>query len=119
MRALLTAGLLLLAVPVSSSQWQYLAFEQITVAATAIGITATVIQPGGSGTQPQATVGSCRLETAQVRYTVNGTTPTTTVGTQLEIGDTVILNGTDILRLFRAIRTGGTSGVLNCNVAKP
>src|SRR5437016_932119 len=76
-------------------------FEQITVANTAIGFTATAITPSG---QLQATVASCRLETAQIRWTVDGTTPTTTVGTPLEIGDSITVSGHDLMVTFRAIR---------------
>lgn len=93
----------------------YIAFEQITVAATAIGFTATSITPQG----PPATTAVCRLETAQLRYTVNGTTPTTTVGTLWEVGEMVQFNGHDILVNFRAIRTGGTSGQLDCTYSAP
>lgn len=94
-----------------AAQQSYVAFEQITVAATAIGFTTTKITPAG---RPQATVALCRVETAEIRYTVDGTTPTTTVGTLLEIGDTLTVNGHDVLVSFRAIRTGGTSGQLDC-----
>lgn len=90
----------------------YTAFEQITVANSAIGLTsATIVQ--GSG-HVQANTATCRLETAQIRYRIDGTAPTTTVGTLLEIGDSVILRGTDVLLKFSAIRTGGSSGVLDC-----
>lgn len=101
-----------------SAQWTYLAYEQITVAATSIGITATTLQPNGVNTQPQARVGSCRAETGQMRYRVDGVAPTASVGTLIEIGDIVALQGPDVLRNFRAIRTGATSGVLNCSVAQ-
>lgn len=88
-------------------------FEQITVDNTAGGVamTTTKITPVG---QPQAQYASCRLETAEIRYTLDGTAPTTTVGTLLEIGDTLPIAGHDRLFKFRAIRTGATSGVLDC-----
>lgn len=89
----------------------YLAFEQVTVANTSIGFTGSKITPTGL---PMATSASCRLETAEIRYTIDGTVPTTTVGTLLEIGDVLTLNGHDVLAQFRAIRTGSTSGVLDC-----
>jgi hypothetical protein len=88
-------------------------FEQITVDNTAGGVamTTTKITPVG---QPQAQYASCRLETAEIRYTIDGTVPTTTVGTLLEIGDTLPIAGHDRLFKFRAIRTGAVSGVLDC-----
>lgn len=94
----------------------YLAFEQVTVANSAIGFTATKITPTGG---PMATQASCRLETAEIRYTVDLTAPTTTVGTLLEPGDTLVLSGHDVLANFKAIRTGATSGVLDCTYSTP
>ena len=54
----------------------------------------------------------CTLETAQIRYTLDGTAPTTTVGHLLEIGDTLTIQGRDNIVRFRAIRTGSTSGTI-------
>ncbi len=51
------------------------------------------------------------LETAQIRFTVDGTTPTSAVGHLLEYGQNLTLTGQDIAG-FQAIRTGGTSGTL-------
>ncbi len=96
--------------------YSYLAFEQITVAGTAIGFTSTKITPAGAPQQPDTAV--CRLETAQIRYTIDGTTPTSTVGTLLETGDTIAVYGHDVLVRFRAIRTG-SSGQLNCTYSAP
>jgi hypothetical protein len=94
----------------------YLAYEQVTVAASAIGFTSTAITPVG---RLKATTATCRLETAEIRYTIDGTTPTTTVGTPLEPLEGVTLNGHDVLLNFLAIRTGGTSGTLNCVYSTP
>src|SRR5688572_3988262 len=60
---------LLLATPAGVS---YVAFEQITVAGTAIGFTATLITPAGRP-ESNATVASCRLRTAQISFTYSGT----------------------------------------------
>lgn len=117
-KRLLVALACVAACSVTVQAWTYLAFEQISVAGTAIGITATKLQPNGANTAPQATVGSCRVRTAQVSYTIDGTTPTASVGTLAEIGDVIQLNGPDVLRAFRAIRTG-SSGQLDCVVAQP
>lgn len=86
-------------------------YEQITVANTAIGFTSTKINPSAG----QMLTASCRLETAEIRWTLDGTTPTTTIGTLLEPGDQLIVSGFTNLSLFRAIRTGATSGVLSCH----
>lgn len=54
----------------------------------------------------------CTLETAQIRYTLDGTAPTTSVGHLLEVGDTLTIQGRDNIVNFRAIRTGATSGTM-------
>ena len=50
-------------------------------------------------------------ETAQIRFTVDGTAPTTTVGRIMNPGDTLKL-ATNDFTLFKAIRTGSVSGQL-------
>ncbi|MCC6417226.1 MAG: hypothetical protein IT429_03140 [Gemmataceae bacterium] len=90
----------------------YVAFEQVTVAATSIGLTAATINNGNG--HPQAVCALLRLQGAQIRFRLDGADPTTTVGTPLEVGDVLSIQGNALLNNFRAIRTGGTSGVLNC-----
>jgi hypothetical protein len=104
---------------VAAQTVSYIAFEQVTVANTSIGFTATKVEPNGTGGAPQATMATCRLETAEIRYQVDGTAPTTTVGTLLEVGDVLTLNGHDSIMRFRGIRTGASSGVLSCNYSQP
>ena len=101
---------------VAAQMASYIAFEQLTVANSVKTLTASKITPSG---QAMATQAVCRLETAEIRYTVDTTTPTTTVGTLLEPGDTLTLNGHDVLSNFQAIRTGATSGVLACTYTAP
>jgi hypothetical protein len=96
----------------------YIAFEQVTVAAVSIGFTSTKVEPDGSGAGRQADTAVCRLETAEIRYTIDGTTPTSSVGTLLEIGDVLTITGHDSIMRFRAIRTGAVSGVANCTYSQ-
>jgi hypothetical protein len=79
-------------------------FEQITVADTAIGVTAAIY----SGLE------ACRfrLETAQIRWRID-TAPTASVGTLLEVGDVLELSRIEDVQRVRFIRTGTTSGLLN------
>lgn len=113
MRARWLIFLLALATTSVASAQNRFSFEQLTVDNTAGGksLTATTIEPDGG---VERIFGVCRLETAQIRYTLDGTAPTTTVGTLLNIGDVLEITGTDALRAFRAIRTGADSGVLDC-----
>ena len=78
-------------------------FEQITVAASAIGIT-TAIHSGMSAC-------SVRLETAQVRWRIDAA-PSATVGTLLEVGDVLTITRAEDLGMIKFIRTGATSGLL-------
>jgi hypothetical protein len=88
---------------------QFVTYESITVAATAIGISDLILTPLGV---PQMSACSGRLETAQIRYRFDGTAPTSSEGQLLEIGDTFVIdNPADADRIL-FIRTGGTSGVL-------
>lgn len=81
--------------------------ESITVGATAIGITSALI----TALTTQNAQAFCTLETAQIRYTTDGTTPTSTVGHLLEVGQSLVLEGLPDITAFRAIRTSG-SGTL-------
>lgn len=88
-------------------------FEQVTVSSASIGLTTTKITP--TGRAPQMQVARCRLRGAEISFTTDGTTPTTTIGTLLEVGDILKIIGHDRLMKFRAIRTTGVDGQLDCN----
>jgi len=82
-------------------------YEAITVAGTAIGTT--------TATVGIATWGMCRVETAEIRYTLDGkTTPTSTVGVVLEPLEWIILENPIQIRNFRGFATGNTSANLKC-----
>lgn len=84
--------------------------EQLTVATTVVGFSANKIQG--------AKTAFCRLETAEIRYEFGGSFPTTTVGFLWEVGEEKTLANTteipNMLSTFLAIRTGATSGQLDC-----
>ena len=84
-------------------------FETVTVATTSIGLTTTLNDNVGF-----RAVISC--ETAQCRYRYDGGAPTATVGHLLNIGDLIIFEGRANVANFRAIRTGGTSAVLQVTI---
>lgn len=113
MRRLMVAASLALALSVSVAAVSYAKFEQITVAAASLGFTAANIN-NTTGAHPSATSAYCRLRTAQISYTVDGTTPTASVGSLWEIGEEKQFTGNDTLNNFRAIRTGASSGQLDC-----
>ena len=78
--------------------------QALTVGATAGGVALTV--------PAKAVYAFLRLETAQIRYTLDTTPPTTTIGWLLEVGETLELHGQPELDNFRAIRTGAMNGTL-------
>jgi hypothetical protein len=84
--------------------------EQLTVATTVVGFSPNRIAG--------AKAAFCRLETAEIRYEFGGSFPTTTVGFLWEVGEEKTLANTpeipNMLATFLAIRTGGTSGQLDC-----
>lgn len=92
-----------------AAPYDFSTYEQITVAATSIGITAAVRAPQGQN----AVLCIGRVETAQIRFRDDGTAPTATVGEVLEIGDVIRIEGQLQVRLVRFIRTGSSSGTLN------
>lgn len=54
----------------------------------------------------------CTLESGQIRFTLDGTAPTTLIGHLLEIGQSLTLENVGDLKNFKAIRTGAVSGSL-------
>ena len=87
--------------------------ESITVADTAIGFTVAKIDLSTSlyGRSVQRVL--VTVEVAPIRFKIDGTAPTSTVGHLLDVGDVFICDGADV-RKFLAIRTGSTSGVMQC-----
>ncbi len=115
MRRVLT-GLLVLAftLPVSA-QWGYKKqTTELTIAGTAVALfTASEIRAqDGHG---QATQATCSLTGANIRYTSDGTTPTTSLGTVLTPG-VYVITGTDILLAAQGIRDDSTSATWNCSL---
>jgi len=79
-------------------------YESITVADSAIGLTAAKYL--------DAEHAEMTLETAQIRFRLDGTDPTSSEGHLVEVGDVITLNSAAQISDFSAIRTGSTSGVL-------
>jgi len=84
------------------------AYEQLTVADTAVPLTVATYLTGNFS----PAVAVARLETAQIRYRDDGTAPTATVGQPVDPGSALVLCGNSV-GAFKAIRTTGASGVLN------
>ena len=115
----LVAALAFVAHPTAVS---YINFEQLTIDATAGGIpfTSAMILPNVNGSPLQAQTAMCRTRTAEISYRIDGRgAVTASVGTLLEVGDILRVDGYDNLVRFRAIRTTGSSGQLDCTYTSP
>lgn len=93
--------------PIGGQEVSAMGHESITVAATAIGFTSGTITPATGRPASRAFV---TAETAQMRYTYDGTTPTSSIGHLLDVGDILVIEGIINVQDFLAIRTTGTSG---------
>jgi hypothetical protein len=87
-------------------------YESITVAASSIGLSATTTDPTVGGGAGPVTGCQARLETAEIRYRLDGTAPTSSEGMVVEPGDVIDIRTYLDAKQIRFIRTGGTSGVL-------
>jgi len=86
-------------------------FESITVAATAVSLTAANYTTVASEAGQNFRRAVCTVETAQIRFRVDGTAPTSAEGHIANVDDIIKLDRHEA-SLFQAIRTGSTSGVL-------
>jgi hypothetical protein len=103
--------MLLIAVPAFATS-----FEQISVTSGAVKTFTTAKITFSGAVNPLRAY--CTLETGDVRYTIDGTTPTSTVGHLLSAGGWIEVFGpTDVVN-FKAIATS-TTGVLSCTYYAP
>ena len=94
--------------PVALSGSNASGYEALTIDNTVGGIACTAAEYAGCAHAFMT------LETAQIRFTVDGTAPTTSVGHLLNPGEVLKLDSLADITAFRAIRTGATSGSLRC-----
>ncbi len=85
--------------------------EQLTVSSTALGFTSAKYLPT-NGTRPANKVILTVDPTNPIRWTMDGTTPTTTVGHYL-VGATLEIDGYGNIKAFRAIKQGATDAVVS------
>lgn len=95
------------------------AYNYETIApSAAIGFTASIINPSDSGKLSSEPSGKGKCKAALVtvtgqpiRFTLNGTTPTSTVGNVLAVNDGILLTGYDNIEDFRCIETAASASV--------
>ena len=87
------------------------AFETLTVSDTAKALTQQIYSAhNGLETCTKATI---MVETAPIRYRVDGSDPTASVGLLANAGDVLTLTGATELRLFRAIRSTAADATIS------
>jgi hypothetical protein len=107
---ILLALVVVMALPARAADDAPATFEKITVGAAAVGIGTSTLQPTS---QPDRRYCLIVLETADIRWRVDGTDPSSTTGTPMKADGTITIAGIRNLVRFRAIRSGGSSGVLS------
>lgn len=100
---------LLLLCTVTTQAASFVTYESITVAAVAIGITASTVSPANQQQMQRCTF---RLETAEIRYRYDGTAPTSAEGYLLEPLEILEIDSPQDALRIQFIRTGAVSGVL-------
>ena len=112
---LLVSLVLVLALGTASDarQWSYKkTLATITVGAAAAAVFTAADVQAGSG-HVAATLAQCTLQSANIRVTTDGTTPTTSLGQVLTPGS-YDFKGPDILLNLTAIRDDSTNASLDC-----
>jgi len=94
-------------------------YEKIGTTTTAIGFTTAKIALTG-GSFMEAKTALITVETASVRITMDGTTPTVTAGTGaghlVDVGQSYVVRGIEAVRNFRCINAVASSGaVVHCS----
>ena len=92
--------------PIGGRDLTAFAYEDITVSSTALGFTTATIAPTTYGPAHRAFV---TVETDQIRWTCDGTTPTSVKGHLAEVGDYIEIEGIANIKAFRAIRVTADS----------
>lgn len=87
-------------------------YEAITVSNTAIGFTSTEIKPtSGDFLGKVCQEVFCTLETDSIRFTLDGTIPTSSVGHLLNNGQNLTIKNPADIAGFRAIRVTGDASL--------
>ena len=91
----------LIMAPVKGQDLTVFAYEAITVSNTAIGFTTATYAPDTYGVAHKAFI---TVETDSIRWTCDGTTPTSAVGHLAAAGDIIEIEGIANVAAFKAIR---------------
>lgn len=86
------------------------AYEAVVVSSTAVALTGAVLAGANRAL--------LYVEAADIRYRYDGGTPTAAEGMVAAVGDTIVLEGTQNLTQFKAIRSAGSDATLRATYEK-
>ncbi len=86
-------------------------FETITVGSSVSSLTAGTYTIDSSGEKAKRAI--ITIQSAQVRYRYDGTSPTASIGHLCNPFDVITLIGSDNISNFKAIRAGSTDAVIS------
>ena len=84
-----------------------LSYEEITVTNAVVGFTSALLL---ASLQPKGAV--LTLETAAIRWRIDGGNPSGTVGHLMSVGDSIVIHGPNNMPSFKAFRDTAVDGVL-------
>lgn len=88
-------------------------FESITVSTTAIGFTASkILQNETGGFKRRCTKALFTVETNSIRFRLDGTAPTATVGHLMAAGDSFLVTGDTNITNMKLIRQSADATVM-------
>jgi len=88
-------------------------YEVLTAAGTAVGFSAGKYNPtSGAYAKMYAQAVLVSVEDGDLRFRLDGGSPSSTEGHPMSSGDNVILTGTQAIKQFRAVRAGEASVTL-------
>lgn len=90
-------------------------YEAVTVSSTAVALTASKYEGANvlhhTAVPFSAILAVITVEDDDIRYTVDGTTPTSTIGHKANVGDVIQIHGRQNINKFRAIRVTNDSSI--------
>lgn len=87
-------------------------YEAITVSTVAVGVaSATYGNPATTGQRLRMC--SVRVETAAIRFRLDGTNPTSSVGTPMSADDVLDITNTGVMADLKFIRSGGSDATVH------
>lgn len=99
--------------------YETFAFEVITIATLAKGLTEDTFTTKTADEDPQVALRAIlTIENAQLRYRMDGENPTSSVGHILNVMDTLTIIGNQNMLNFRAIRTGTNNSKISVSYEK-